>query len=425
MDVQAKITNEEGWKRTVAVSAPASEVDKAIATATGKYKGQVEIPGFRKGKAPDSVVRERFRTEIRQDAMEYLLPRVYEAALKKLDIIPVSQPILSKVKFEPGADMEFELQIEIRPQVEITGYKGLKIEKRVYEITDRDVELALDELRDQNAKFIAVQRPAAHNDVVTCNLQKIYDSKQPNADDKYDDVKFELKEGRTRPEFLAALPGMTVGEGKEVEITYPESEPDPDLSGKTVRFRVWLKEVAQKELPAADDEFAKTLGNFESIDKVREAIRRNLERRADQSSNKHVGEQIRKMVVEANQFEVPAGLLSEYIDNVYQKIKEANPELDRETVRKQFEPAAIEQFRWDFAVYEIAEQEGLKVTDEEVKEVLKTWPEDAEDRPSEQKIHESLLENRVYEYIVSQAEVTPVHRVLNPQIVTPSGEKAS
>ncbi len=425
MDVQAKVTNEDGWKRTLEVTAPASEVDKALASATNKYKGQVEIPGFRKGKAPDSVIRERFRTEIHQDAMEYLLPRVYDAALKQLDIIPVSQPQLSKVKFEPGVDMEFELEIEIRPQIEITGYKGLKLEKRVYEITDKDVEMALDELREQGATLTPVERPALINDVVTCNLQKTYDSKQPNADDQYDDVKFELKEGKTRPEFLAALPGMTIGEGKEVEINYPATEPDPDLAGKTVRFRVWLKQVAQKDLPEANDEFAKSLGNFDSIDKVREAVRANLERRADQSSNKHVAEQIRKQVVEANQFEVPQGLLDDYIDSVHQKIKEANPDLDRDAVRQQFEPSAIEQFRWDFALFEIAKQEDLKVTDEEVKEILKTWPEDAEDRPSEQKIHESLLENRVYEYIVSQADVTNVPRVLNPQIVTPSGEKAS
>jgi trigger factor len=329
------------------------------------------------------------------------------------------------VRFEPGNDIEFEVEVEIRPDVEVTGYKGLKIEKRVYEITDRDVELALNDMREQHAEVVKVMRPAAHNDVVTCDLQKLHDSRGKASEEKYENVKFEIKEGKSRPEFVSALPGMAVGEGKEVDIVYSQDEPDPELAGNTVRFRVWLKEVGEKQMPEANDEFAKKLGNFESIDKVREALRRSLERKADEASNKHVGEQVRKLVLEANQFEVPSGLLSDYIDDVYARIKEANPELDREAVRKQFEPAAIDQFRWDFVLYEIAKKENLQVTEEDVKEVMKTWPEDAEGRPTEQKVHDSLLENRVYEYIVSQAEVTTIPRVLNPQIVTPSGEKAS
>ena len=425
MDIKATITSEEGWKRTISVTVPAAEVDKSFAAATAKYKKSIEIPGFRKGKAPDGVIRERFKSEIKQDALEALLPDAYEAALKQLDIMPVSSPGLSKVHFEPGKDMEFELAVEIRPEVDITGYKGITLEKRVYEITDRDVELAVNNLREEAATLVKVERAAQTGDIVTCDLQKIFDSNNKVKKDRFDNVKFELQEGKTRIEFLKAIPGMTIGEGKEVEIAYPADEPDPDLAGNTVRFRVWLKEVGEKELPEPNDEFAKKLGTFESMDKLRDVIRKDLARRAESASNKHVGEQIRKQVVEANQFDVPEGLLSDYIDDVTNRLKESNPEIEREMVKQQFEPAAIEQFRWDFVIYEIAKKEDLTVSDEDVKEVLKTWPEDDKNRPSEQKIRDSLLENKVYEFIVAEAEINEVPRVLNPQIVTPAGEKAT
>jgi len=425
MDIKATITSEEGWKRTISVTVPAAEVDKSFATATSKYKKNTEIPGFRKGKAPDGVIRERFKTEIKQDALEALLPEAYEAALKQLDIMPVSSPGLSKVHFEAGTDMEFELSVEIRPDVDITGYKGIPLEKRVYEITDSDVEIAVNNLREEAATTLKVERSAQTGDIVTCDLQKISDSKNSVKKDRFDNVKFELQDGKTRDEFLKAIPGMAIGEGKEVEIVYPADEPDPDLAGNTVRFRVWLKEVAEKVLPEANDEFAKKLGTFESMEKLRDVIRKDLIRRAEGASNKHVGEQIRKQLVEANPFDVPEGLLADYIDDVTNRLKESNPEIKRELVKEQFEPAAIEQFRWDFVIYEIAKKENLEVTDEDVQEVLKTWPEDDKNRPSEQKIRDSLLENRVYEFIVAEAQVNEVPRVLNPQIVTPTGEKAT
>jgi trigger factor len=187
-----------------------------------------------------------------------------------------------------------------------------------------------------------------------------------------------------------------------------------------VLFRAWLKSVSEKKLPEASDEFAKSLGDFESIAKLRERIGRDLKRRAESVSLKEMGGNVRKLIVDANAFEVPKGLLEEYFEGVTGRLKKSNPGITAEMVRKQFEPAAVEQFRWDYAVFEIAQKEGLAVTDEEISAVLSTWPEDSPDRPTEERIRESLLENKVVEFVVGDAEVTEVPRVLNPRIVTPS-----
>ena len=292
---------------------------------------------------------------------------------------------------------------------------------KVYEITDRDVDMSIDSLRDNAATTVEVQRADQQDDVVVCDLQKISDKNNRVKQTKFENVTLELREDRGRPEFVKGIVGMVIGEGREIEVNYPPDERDPDLAGNTVLFRAWLKTVSEKKLPEANDEFAKSLGSFESLADLRKRIEKDLHRRAESTALKEMGNNIRKLIVEANAFEVPKGLLEEYFEGVTGRLKESNPEITPEMVRKQFEPSAVEQFRWDYTVFEIAQKEGLAVTDEEVTAVLKTWPEDSPDRPTENRIRESLMENKVVEFVVSVAEVTEVPRVLNPQIVTPSG----
>jgi len=419
MDVKAEILKEEGWERTIHVTVPAAEVDKAMDDAAVKYGKKAEIPGFRAGKAPKSLIKERFGGEIYQEALETLVPQAYGAAVEELKLQPLGSPQLSEVKFAPGENLEFHATVEIRPEVEVTGYKGLKLEKKVYEITDRDVDMSIDSLRDNSAKTVEVQRAAQTNDVVVCDLQKISDKNNKVKQTKFENVTLELREDRGRPEFVKGIVGMAIGEGKEIEVSYPPDERDPDLAGNTVLFRAWLKSVSEKNLPVADDEFAKSLGDFESIADLRKRIEKDLRRRAESAALKEMGADVRKQIVDANAFDVPKGLLDEYLEGITGRLSESNPGITPEMVRKQFEPSAVEQFRWDYVVFEIAQKEGLTVSEEEVKAVLDTWPPDAPDRPTEGRIRESLLENKVVEFVVAQAEVTEVPRVLNPQIVTP------
>jgi len=419
MDVKAEILKEEGWERTLSVTVPAAEVDKAMDAAVAKYAKKAELPGFRAGKAPKSLIKERFGGEIYQETLESLVPQAYGAAVDQLKLQPLSSPQLSEVKFAPGEDLEFHATVEIRPEVEVTGYKGLKLEKKVYEITDRDVDISINSLRDNAATTVEVQRAAQTNDVVVCDLQKISDKLNKVKQTKFENITLELREDRGRPEFVKGIVGMAIGEGKEIEVNYPPDERDPDLAGNTVLFRAWLKSVSEKKLPEANDEFAKSLGDFESIGDLRKRIEKDLHRRAESAALKEMGATVRKQIVDANAFDVPKGLLTEYLDGISERLKKSNPGITDDVVRQQFEPSAVEQFRWDYVVFEIAQKEGLEVTTEEVKAVLDTWPPDAPDRPTEGRIRESLLENKVIEFVVAQAEVTEVPRVLNPQIVTP------
>ncbi|MBI3872906.1 MAG: trigger factor [candidate division Zixibacteria bacterium] len=421
MELQATISKTDGWKRTISVTVPATEVEAAFSATAEKYRQKAKIPGFRPGKAPMAMIAQRFAAEIRQGVLETMVPEAFDGALRQLALAPLGTPGLSDVKFERGTPLTFDANFEIRPQVDITGYKGLKLTRQVYEVTDKDVDLALESVRDGAATITEVQRPAREGDVVTCDLQKIYDKLNRLKQTQFDNFKIELRSDRTRPEWFKGLVGMTVGEGKEIEIVYPADEPDPDLAGNTVLYRVWLKSVAQKTLPVAADEFARSVPGMklESLAELRELLRKDLARRMEGAARRDLQAQARRGVVAANSFSVPAGFLQDHLDDVTKNMQSRDATITAEQVRAHFEPLAVEQFRWDYATAEIAKRENLTVTKAEVDAVVQSWPPNDRDKPDREKIHWSLLEMKVYDLLLSNAQIEDVQYAPQTRIIKP------
>ena len=421
MNLDATISKEDGWKRTISVTVAVDEVEKAFGKTTQKYRQQAKIPGFRPGKAPLEMINRQFAEQIRQDVLEAMIPQAFDAALRKLSLSPLGTPELSSVKFDRGEPLVFEADFEIRPQVEIKGYKDLKLTKRVYDVTDTDVDSALEAVRDGAATTIEVQRPAHEGDIAVCNLQKIHDRLNKVKQSEFNGMQIELHPERTRPELFKNLVGMTIGEGKEVEISYPAEEAEPDLAGNTVLYRIWLKQVLQKQPPPLDDELAKKIsgGQIETLAGLRDVIRKDIAHRAESAAVRDMHVQARRAVIAANPIDVPEGFLREHIAEVTERLRSRDGSLQPETIRAQFEPMAIEQFRWDYVVSEVAKKEGIDVSDAELEMLVKSWPAQAEKKPDPEKLHWNMLEVKVYDWLLSQAQITeekfqPPSRIITP-----------
>lgn len=421
MDVQAEITNQEGWKRTLKVTVPAPEIDAAFVEAEKEYRKKAKIAGFRPGKAPIKVVAQRFGDAIRQDVLETVLPRAFQGALRQLTLNPIGDPAFTKLEFERGTDMTFEAEVEVRPDIEVTGYRGLTLKKQIYKVSDTDVDRSIEQLREESASTTVVTRPAQEGDVVVCNLQKIHDRLNRLKQSKFDGVTIELRAGRTRPEFLKDIPGMSAGEGKEIEVAYSADESDPDLAGNTVLYRTWLKSVSQKNLPEANDEFATRItdGQAKTLVDLRKALLADLERRTETAVTRDLRGQMRKAIVDANPTPVPQGFLQRYLGDVFQRLQKNNPDITEEQVRSQFEPVATEQFRWDYAFFEIAKTEKVEVTNSDVEDIIKKWPTDAPEKPNRGHIQNTLLENRVFDKILESATIEEVESAPTSRIVKP------
>ena len=415
MNLEATVSKEEGWKRTISVTVPVDEVETAFGKTTQKYRQQAKIPGFRPGKAPAEMITQKFGEQIRQDVLEDMIPQAFDAALRKLALNPLGQPELTSVKFDRGQPLVFEANFEIRPVVEVKGYKGLKLTKRVYDVTDADVDSALESVRDGAATTIEVQRPAREGDIVICDLQKIYEKLNKVRQSEFKGMHIELHPERTRPELHKNLVGMTIGEGKEVEIAYPAEESEPDLAGNTVLYRIWLKQVLQKQLPPLDDELAKKVsgGQIEALAGLRDVIRKDIAHRAESAATRDMRGQVRQLVVAANPIDVPEGFLRDHIVEVTERLQKRDPSLSPETIKAQFEPMAVEQFRWDYVVSEVAKKEGITVPEAEMEMMLKAWPKQSQEKPDPEKLHWNMLEMKVSDWLVANAEVT--EEKYNPQ----------
>lgn len=415
MNLEATVSKEEGWKRTISVTVPVDEVETAFGKTTQKYRQQAKIPGFRPGKAPAEMITQKFGEQIRQDVLEDMIPQAFDAALRKLSLNPLGTPELTSVKFDRGQPLVFEANFEIRPVVEVKGYKGLKLTKRVYDVTDADVDSALESVRDGAATTIEVQRPAREGDIVICDLQKIYDKLNKVKQSEFKGMHIELHPERTRPELFKNLVGMTIGEGKEVEIAYPAEESEPDLAGNTVLYRIWLKQVLQKQLPPLDDELAKKVsgGQIEALAGLRDVIRKDIAHRAESAATRDMRGQVRQLVVAANQIDVPEGFLRDHIVEVTERLQKRDPSLSPETIKAQFEPMAVEQFRWDYVVSEVAKKEGITVPEAEMEMMLKAWPKQSQEKPDPEKLHWNMLEMKVSDWLVANAQVT--EEKYNPQ----------
>lgn len=426
MKTEVKITEKEGWVRALEIEVPAEDVDSTLAKTAEKYRSQAEIPGFRKGKAPMEMVLPRYRQAIRQDTLEEMLPGAYEQAVKDNKLFPLGEPSISDVVFEPQKPFTFTVEITVRPDVEIKDYKALKLKRQVYEVTDDDVDRQVERFREVKAELVNVTRPVAKGDVLVCDLQKIHDKLNLIKESKFEGQVVDLTEERCAPEFLKELPGMKIGEGKEVETIYPPDHPKPEFAGNTVLYRVWVKEIKQKNLPAVDDDFAKSLGPFENLADLKTKVRADIERNVKRESMRDLQEQVRKAAVEANRFEVPTALIEDYLVSVTQRFKGMGGEIDEEKIRLQFRPMAEEQFRWDFIMHEVADKESLKVDEVEV-DAARKYIEHSQAQSDKgekeevdpDKLRTDMLEQKVFEFLIENAEIEDVPRVLTSRIIKP------
>jgi trigger factor len=426
MKTQVKITEKPGWVRQLDIEVPAEDVDSMLAGTADKYRTNAEIPGFRKGKAPMEMVRARYGQAIRQDTLEELLPGAYEQAVKEHKLFPLGDPTISEVVFEPKKPFTCTVEITVRPDVEIKDYKGLKLKRQVFEVTDEDVNRQVERFREVKAELVNVTRPVQKGDVLICDLQKIHDSLNRIKESNFAGQFVDLTDERCAPEFLRDLPGMKIGEGKEIETIYPPDHPKEEFAGNTVLYRVWVKEIKQKNLPPVDDEFAKSLGAFKDLADLKEKVKADMERGIRREQMRDLQDQARKLVVEANQFEIPTMLIEGYLDSVTRRFKKIGEDLEEDKVRAEFRPVAEEQFRWDFIMHEVADREKIKVDETEVDAARKfiEHQQAQSDKGNKEKVdpdklRTDMLEQKVFEYLIENAATEDVPRVLNPKIIKP------
>jgi trigger factor len=367
-------------------------VRRTFDTISDRYAKQASVPGFRRGHAPRSVVRTRFKSEIRGDVLRELIPEAVNSAIEKHELAAIGEPDVhldNSESLETIGDgpISFHVGVEVFPIVELGTYKGLEATRSVRPITEEDVTQMLDQLREASAALQPVEdRGAELGDTVTVSFHGTYldqpEGEAPAEDINVADVDVNLGGQGVQQEFTDNLLGLKADDQKTFTVSYPEDFTSKGLAGKKVEYEAKVTAVRRKELPELDDEWARSLGEeFDSIETLKTKVREDLERRAAADADHHLRNEVMRQLLAAHEFEVPQSFVDQQtnfrMENVVREmigrgIDPRSQELNWEGARDELKEQAVADVRGSMLLERIAEAEEIKVTDEEIATEIET-----------------------------------------------------
>jgi trigger factor len=405
MEIQIKTKKSEGLERLLEVSVPVETVRDAEDKAARKYATQARLPGFRPGKAPAAIVRKKFGEAIRQAALETLVQDAFKEVMEREKLQPASQPHVHDLHFHEGKPLTFELHVEVRPEVKLERTSGFRVKRPEQQVGDTQLQEQLDALRDQRAAWTPVEDKPMPGDQVTVNLATAEDGGAMSEGKEY---RLVIGEGQAIPAIeeliLEAKPGQTI----ERPVKWPDDFPDEAQRGRTKPVRVELLDVKRKSLPALDDAFAREVGDFDSLDALKAAVKADLESHAQRDSESQLRQQLLDEVISANPFDVPEGWVSELSDAYLKQFQV--PEEERPRFAQEFRPVAERQVRRDLVIETIAEREGLTATEADIDDRVAEVASKRGSNPSEvyaslqkagrlREIERSITEEKVFTWL--------------------------
>lgn len=364
----------EGCKHSIDVTIPAEAMAAEIEKVTESIRSKAHIQGFRPGKAPSSIIRSRYAQEIRQEALENLVPKFLEQACERENLRVVSRPSIKDLHFHEGEAVHFKAEFEVAPEFELKDVRGLQVAYAEPVVTDEEVEERLNQIRESRAEFVNIDpRPVEDGDHCLVSLETI--SGIEGEPMRQDDLNIEIGGKDTFAAFSDALRGAVPGDEREAEVTYPEDYAVDRLAGRTVRFRITLKQIRKKELPELNDDFARDLGDFQSIDEVREEIRKAIFREKDYEAQVKAKNDLVDQIVAMHDFPVPDAYIDDRIEHMLdnqlrsmqaQGVDTSKIRIDWQKLRQNQYEQAKHDVKAALLLGKIASSENLHATEEEI-----------------------------------------------------------
>jgi trigger factor len=363
----------EGCKHSLEITVPVADVEKETERVVANIQQKVRLPGFRPGKAPLSLVKQRFSAEINQDVIEAVIPRFFHETAAKEGLQVVGKPNVVDVHFHAGEPIKFKAEFEVAPTVELGEYRGVTVTYAEPEVTDADVDERIEGIREQKAEYVNEDpRPLADGDYAVVSLESI-----SGVDEKIsqDELMMKIGDEATLPAFSENLRGAAPEETREFDITYPEDYDRATLAGRTVRFKATVKAVRRKELPELNDEFAKDLGDFQTLDEFKDTVRKSIFREREHQAQEAAKHQILDKLVDTHDFPIPNAYLDRQIEmNVESQLRQLAAQgmdpsklnLDWTKVRESQAGRAARDVKASLLLDKISERESITATQEEI-----------------------------------------------------------
>ncbi|WP_434565286.1 trigger factor [Thermoanaerobacterium thermosaccharolyticum] len=394
---------------TIELNIPKEKFEEGLNFSYKKNVGRFNVPGFRRGKAPRIII-ERYYGEgvLYEDAIEHLFPDAYQEAIDSLKIEPIDSPSIDILQIGKGKDLIIEAVVPVMPDVELGQYKGIEVKKVEYNVKDEDVENRLEQMRQRNARVVPVEdRAAQMGDIVDISFEGFIDGK-PFEGGKSDNYSLELGSKTFIPGFEEQIVGHNINDEFDVNVKFPEDYRVEELKGKDAVFKVKLLSIKYKELPELNDDFAKDVSEFDTLNELKEDIKRELKEQYDRSAEEEMKENAVKTVVANSKVEIPEVMIDRQIDislrDLDYNLRYQGLNLDKyleitgkskDELRKEMHDDAALRVKTQLVVDKIGKVENITATDEEVEnrlnEMARNYNVNVEDLKKE--LNESQINN--------------------------------
>jgi trigger factor len=373
-EVKTHLALIEGCRHSLEISIPAAEVESETGRVTAEIQKKAKLPGFRPGKAPTSLIRKQFAAEIRQEVMENLIPKYLQQQVEAENLNLVGRPDIVDVHLHDGEPLTFKAKFEVIPEIELQDYRDVEVPYADPQVTDEDVEKRILELREQKAQYVNVDpRPIADGDFAVVALESVAGvSGEPV---KQDEMVLEIGGADTFEAFTEHLRGLTPGDEKEFEVSYPADYGAPRLAGKAVTFHATVKGIRRKELPDLNDEFAQDLGDYRNVEELTDAVRKSIYAQREFRAKDDAKNKIVDNLVERHDFPVPVTFVDRQIQSRVEQSLRAmaadgvdprSIKLDWDKVREAQREKAVHEVKASMLLGRIAERESIGATRDEV-----------------------------------------------------------
>jgi trigger factor len=405
--VKVELKETDKLKRELNVAVDSGEVKSAMEQKFNELRRTVHLKGFRKGKAPLDMIRNLYGDQVKVDVADDLIKSTYPRAIQEKTLKVATPPTITSIDFTDEGGFAYTASVEVFPEIDRVDFEGLEAETIDTTPTDQEVEEISKQYIRRFSEQRSVERPVQDKDIVIVDLEKLFDSKGALPGSKFPGSEIDLSYAMTVKEFKDQLPGMNIGDSKEITVKYDEDYPDPKFADAEIRYRATVKEVKERLTSEFDDAFAKMTGKAETALELKMKIREDVKKEKDENLKRIQKRQVIRQLVKKNDVPIPDGLIEEYLDSVVDDLKKQAPEMSEEEVRMKYRPVGLNSMQWDMLWRKLADQEKI----EDFAEANNLTMEQAQDtlRRSGKTgtLRESLLEGKVLDFLIDRAKKVP------------------
>lgn len=412
--LEVSVEEEARWRRRMSVTVPADIVKAEERRAANELASRARLKGFRKGRVPTRVIESRFGGALRQEALDKLIGAAYREALASQELRPISEGGLEDIKYEPESDLTFTIAFDIEPEFSVGRIGGFKVERPVQPVTDEQVDGVLGRIQEQNGVWKPLEEGTPEEkDLVSVHIARLGDDGEPA--DEGRDYELVIGSGDAIPDIEGGIRTLEPGASGDFDITFPDDFPDEDRRGEQERIRIKLNSRRAMDLPELDDELARQVGNFETLDELTSKVREDMESEVAQQADNVVRGRLVDLIVDANPFEVPQSMVDRYADGIIGNPEGVDPERLTE-FRAQIAPEAEKAVKRFLVIEKIASEHDLAASDDDldarIEEIAKANNSGAAQVYAElqkagrlETLERELTEKAVFDFLLEQSEI--------------------